>query len=118
MTVPTLEDSKTRFEQNVLGVRVEIVPNPSVPAQSALLLDNEHTFAITEFLRDNAELRFDYASHVTGVDWLDTTTKTKVKKFVDGVEKEIEESVTKPGYLEAIYHLYSMELKHGPLVIR
>ena len=24
----------------------------------------------------------------------------------------------RPGYLEAVYHLYSMELKHGPLVLR
>jgi NADH-quinone oxidoreductase subunit C len=23
-----------------------------------------------------------------------------------------------PGFLEAVYHLYSMELRHGPLVIR
>jgi NADH-quinone oxidoreductase subunit C len=60
----------------------------------------------------------DYASNVTGVDWLETTTKVKVKKVVDGVEKEIEESVTRAGYLESVYHLYSMALKHGPVVIR
>lgn len=114
----SLDEIKARIEQNVPGARVEIVPNPSVPAQSSLLLDNEHAFAVAEYLHDGADLRFDCASNVTGVDWLDITTKTKVKKLVDGVEKEVEESVTKPGYLEAVYHLYSMELKHGPLVIR
>ena len=114
----SLDEIKARIEQNVPGARVEIIANPSVPAQSSLLLDNEHAFAIAEYLRDGADLRFDYTSNVTGVDWLDTTTKTKVKKVVDGVEKEVEESITKPGYLEAVYHLYSMELKHGPLVIR
>jgi NADH-quinone oxidoreductase subunit C len=114
----TLDEIKARIEQNVPGARVEIVPNPSVPAQSSLLFDNEHASAAAEFLRDDSALRFDYASNVTGVDWPDTTTKTKVKKVVDGVEKEVEESVTKPGCLEAVYHLYSMELKHGPLVIR
>jgi NADH-quinone oxidoreductase subunit C len=114
----TLEEIKSRIEQNLPGARVEIVPNPTVPAQSSLLLDNKNAFAIAELLRDGADLRFDYASNVTGVDWLDTTTKTKVKKVIDGVEKEVEESVTKAGYLEAVYHLYSMELKHGSLIIR
>ena len=44
----------------------------------------------------------------------------KVKKVVDGVEKEVEEGkrTKRPGYLEAVYHLYSMELKHGPVIIR
>ena len=114
----SLEEIKARIEQNSPGARIEIVPNPSVPAQSSLLLGNEHAFAAAEFLRDAADLRFDYTSNVTGVDWPDMTTKTKVKKLVDGVEKDVEESVTRPGYLEAVYHLYSMELKHGPLVIR
>ena len=48
--------------------------------------------------------------------------KTKVKKkvTVNGVEKEIEEIIEtlRPGHLEVVYHLYSMELKHGPLVLR
>jgi NADH-quinone oxidoreductase subunit C len=118
MTMLTLDQIKARIEHNVPGARVEIVPNASVPDQSSLLLEKEHAFAIGRFLCDTAELRFDYASNVTGVDWLDTTTKTKVKKLVDGVEKEVEEAITRSGYLEAVYHLYSMELKHGPLVIR
>jgi NADH-quinone oxidoreductase subunit C len=113
-----LEEIKARIEQTMPGARAELVPNASVPAQSSLLLDNESAFAVAKFLRDGAELRFDYASNVTGVDWPDTVTKTKVKKLVEGVEKEVEESVTRPGYLEAVYHLYSIELKHGPLVIR
>ncbi len=114
----SLDEIKARIGQNVPGARVEVVPNPGVPAQSSLLLDNEHALAVATYMRDGADLRFDYASNVSGVDWPDTTTKTKVKKLVDGVEKEVEESVIKPGYLEAVYHLYSMELKHGPLVIR
>jgi NADH-quinone oxidoreductase subunit C len=76
--------------------------------------------AAVKFLRD--ELKFDYASNVTGVDYLDTITKQKVKKkqVVDGQEKEVEETVEtrRPGYLEVVYHLYSMALKTGPLVIR
>ena len=57
-----------------------------------------------------------------GVDWLEAVLKEKVKakRVVDGVEKEIEEQkeTKRHGYLEAVYHLYSMALKHGPLVIR
>ena len=47
-------------------------------------------------------------------------TKTKVKKLVEGVEKEVEEITEKtiPGYLEVVYHLYSMEKKHGPVILR
>lgn len=67
-------------------------------------------------------LRLDHCSNVTGVDWLDRTVtkKTKVKKVVDGEEKEVEETQEEsfPGYLEAVYHLYSMTHKHGPVVIR
>jgi NADH-quinone oxidoreductase subunit C len=118
MTMLPLDQIKARIEQNVPDARIEVVSNPSVASQSSLLIDGGRACAVARFLRDTAELRFDYASNATGVDWPETTTKTKVKKLVDGVEKEVEESVTRPGYLEAVYHLYSMELKHGPLVIR
>lgn len=117
-----LEQIKAQIEQAVPGAQVGIVANPSVPAQSSLLLDAQHGAAVASFLRTAAELRFDYASNVTGVDWPDRVEKikTKVKKVVDGVEKEVEETTDKPipGFLEAVYHLYSMELKHGPLILR
>jgi NADH-quinone oxidoreductase subunit C len=61
-------------------------------------------------------LALDYCSNVTGVDWLDkeVTEKVKVTKTVDSVETVVEEAVKRvePGYLEAVYHLFSM--KHGP----
>ena len=117
-----LEQIKAQIEQAVPGAQVGIVANPSVPGQSSLLLDAQHGAAVASFLRTAAELRFDYASNVTGVDWPDRVEKikTKVKRVVDGVEKEVEETTDKPipGFLEAVYHLYSMELKHGPLILR
>jgi NADH-quinone oxidoreductase subunit C len=74
------------------------------------------------FLRDDPQLRFDYVSNVTGVDWPDRTTQDKVivKKVVNGVEQEFEQVVEKtyPGFLEVVYHLYSMRLKQGPLILR
>jgi NADH-quinone oxidoreductase subunit C len=122
LIVETLEQIKARIEQAVPGARLEIIPNDSPSAQRSLLVDNAHAVAVANFVRDEAGLRFDYASNATGVDWpeLELTEKIKVKTVVDGVEKEIEEvkKTLRPGYLEAVYHLYSMELKHGPLIIR
>jgi NADH-quinone oxidoreductase subunit C len=116
--LPAIEHLKARIEEAVPGARADIIANPSPANQPSLWLDNAHAVAVAKFLRDDPELRLDYASNVTGVDWLDTTTKVKVKKVVDGVEKEIEESVSRAGYLESIYHLYSMSLKHGPVIVR
>ena len=121
-TVDTLEQLKTRIEASIPCAHVEIVPNESPSGQRSLLIAPEHAIGIAKFLRDAPQLRFDHASNATGVDWPDTILKEKVKtkKVVDGVEKEIEEIIEKkrPGYLEAVYHLYSMELKHGPVIIR
>ena len=73
-------------------------------------------------MRDDSALRLDFCSNATGVDWLDRTVKktVKVKRVIDGQEKEVDETQEEflPGYLEAVYHLYSMTHKHGPVVIR
>jgi NADH-quinone oxidoreductase subunit C len=118
----TLEQIKNRAELAARGAKIDIVVNPGPSQQSSLLIDNEHAVAVATFLRDHPTLSLDFCSNVTGVDWLDRVVKktTKVKQVVDGVEKEVdqtnEEKIT--GYLEAVYHLYSMKLKHGPLIIR
>src|SRR5712671_6204006 len=118
----TLDQIKFRIEANIPGVRLDIIPNDSPAKQPSLLVDSAHALAVARFLRDDPQLRLDHASNVTGVDWLDSILKekVKVKKVVDGAEKEVEEVVEKkkPGYLEAVYHLYSMALKQGPVVLR
>jgi NADH-quinone oxidoreductase subunit C len=120
--VETLEQIKNRAELAARGAKIDIIVNPGPSAQSSLLIDNEHAVEVAKFLRDHPALSFDFCSNVTGVDWLDRVVKktTKVKQVVDGVEKEVdqtsEEKIT--GYLEAVYHLFSMKLKHGPLIIR
>ena len=117
-----LDQIKSRIEAAVPGARVEIIPNSSPSGQRSLLVDNAHALAVAQFLRDDPQLRLDYCSNVTGVDWLDAeiSEKVKVKKVLDGVEKEVEEvkQTKRPGHLEAVYHLYSMELKHGPVIVR
>jgi len=120
--VISLEQIQSRIEADVPGARLEIIANASPSGQRSLLVDNAHALAVAQFLRDDPEFRLDYCSNVTGVDWLDAeiSEKVKVKKVLDGVEKEVEEvkQTKRPGHLEAVYHLYSMERKHGPVVIR
>lgn len=120
--VETLDEIKARLEAAVPGAQLQVVPNDSLANQPSLLVDAAHASAAARFLRDDPRLRLDHASNVTGIDWPDRVEKlkTKVKKLVDGVEKEVEETVEKtiPGYLEVVYHLYSMELKHGPVILR
>ena len=115
-----LETIKSEIEASVPGVRVEVIPNPSPCAQHSLLVDADHALAVAQFLRDG--LHFDYCSNVTGVDWppKELSEKIKVKKVVDGVEKELDEvrKTTVPGFLEVVYHLFSMEQKIGPLPLR
>lgn len=118
----SLEQIKQRAEAAVPGASLELVTNPGPSGQDSLVLDHEHAVAVATFLRDDPELRLDYCSNVTGVDWLDRVEKTKVKvtKVVDGEEKEVEETgeETIPGYLEAVYHLYSIAKKGALVVIR
>src|ERR1041384_2299686 len=112
----TLEQIKTRIEIAVPDARLEIVRNEGPSGQHSLLINGAHGLDVARFLRHDSQLRLDYVSNATGIDWLDAVMKekVKVKKVVDGVEKEVEETIEKrrPGYLEAVYHLYSMELKH------
>jgi NADH-quinone oxidoreductase subunit C len=117
-----LEKIKSEIEAAVPGCFLQLVLNGSPSGQHSLLLGRERAIEVAKFLRDDPELHLDYCSNVTGVDWLDKeiSEKMKVKQLVDGVEQEVEEVRTTraPGFLEAVYHLYSMEKKHGPLVLR
>jgi NADH-quinone oxidoreductase subunit C len=120
--VESLEQIKARAEAAVPGAKIDIVPNAGPANQPSLLIDNEHAAAVATFLRDDPALRLGFCSNATGVDWLDRTVKktVKAKKVVEGEEKEVEETTEEnvPGYLEAVYHLYSMTHKHGPVIIR
>jgi NADH-quinone oxidoreductase subunit C len=130
----TVEEIKAAIESAVPGAGpgsvVEIVPNPSVSGQHSLRLDPGYAIQVATFLRDDAELSLDFLSNATGVDWPDKEIAEKVKvtrivtKTVEGVEQQVEETVEEtqkrnvPGCLEAVYHLFSVAKKHGPVVIR
>jgi NADH-quinone oxidoreductase subunit C len=118
----TLETIQPEIEANIPGCVLEIVANPSPSGQHSLLIDPAHAIAVGTFLRDAENLRFDYCSNVTGIDWpsKEISEKVKSKKIVDGVEQEVEEirKIHTIGHLEVVYHLFSMEKKHGPVILR
>ena len=118
----TLEQIKARVEKSVPLTKLDILPNECPAGERSLLVEAGRAFDVAKFLRDDAPLKLDYCSNVTGIDWPETVVKTKVKKkvLVEGVEKEVEETIEtlRSGYLEVVYHLYSMALKHGPVVLR
>ncbi len=118
----SLDQIKARIDIAVPGGIIAIIPNPGPAQQSSLLLDNMSAPTVARFLRDDPGLHLDFCSNVTGVDWLDRTVKktVKLKKIIDGVEQEVNEITEEKiaGYLEAVYHLYSMIHKQGPVVIR
>lgn len=126
----TVEEIKAAIEAAVPGAGVKVCMNPSPSAQHSLLVEPKQAVEVATFLRDDAELTLDFLSNVTGVDYLDKEIAEKVKvtrqvpKTVDGVEQMVDETVeetrkrTQPGYLEAVYHLFSVAKKHGPVIIR
>jgi NADH-quinone oxidoreductase subunit C len=120
--VETLEQIKARFVDRCPGARLDILENDSPSGQRSIRVDHAHALAFARFLRDDPDLALDYCSNVTGVDWPEAVVKTKVKKriVVDGVEKEVEETIDtlRSGHLEAVYHLYSMRHRHGPVILR
>jgi len=112
-----LETIQSQLSQAFSDAYITLVPNPILGAQSSLLIDPVHAVKIATYLKTTPGLQFDYCSNVTGVDWLakDITEPIPAGSAPGTVAnlKRLHE-----GYLEAVYHLYSMQLGHGPLVLR
>ena len=106
------------------GAEVSLVANPGVSAQHSLLIGADHALAIARFLHADPALKLDQCSNVTGIDWPEKeiveTTKTTVPDPAGGPAKVVEQKTKRlqPGYLEVVYHLYSVALKHGPVILR
>ena len=111
---------KSDIEAALPEARLQIVLNPSPSAQHSLLVDPGNALPVALYLRDSAG--FNFCTNVTGVDWppKEVSEKIKVKKLVEGVEKEVDEvrKTSVPGFLEAVYHLYSIDRNLGPLPLR
>jgi NADH-quinone oxidoreductase subunit C len=102
----TAEQIRDRLLARFPGAAIAVVVNPGPAAQHALLLGAAQARDVAEFLRDDPGLRLDYCSNVSGVDWLPREAPAEGAKS------------PQPGYLEVVYHLYSMALGRGPVVIR
>lgn len=116
----SLGEIKSRLEAAVAGCKVEVLMNGSPSAQHSLLIDRQHALEAARLL--SYRMQLDYCSNVTAVDWPEREKVEKVNKtqIVDGVEKVIEETIKTliPGYLEVVYHLFSVAKKQGPVVLR
>ena len=122
----TAEEILSAIQIALPGTRIELVLNPSVSAQHSLRVEPADMVQVAVYLREHQELALDFCSNATGIDWPDKEVSEKVKttKIVDGVEQMVEETVKRvvPGYLEAVYHLFSMKngptLGGGPVILR
>ena len=120
----TVEQIRDRLATRFPAANIVLLPNPGPAAEHSLLLNSGHGLEIACFLRDDSALRLDYCSNATGVDWPDKeitdVVKTSAPDPAGGAPKITEQKTVhvQPGCLEAIYHLYSMTLKHGPVIIR
>jgi len=120
----SVEEILSAIKTALPAAQIELVLNPSPSAQHSLRVAPADAVAVASFLREDPELALDYCSNATGVDWPDKeiTEKVKVSKLVEGQEKQVEEKLVEetikridPGYLEAVYHLYSMKHGSGPI---
>ena len=59
---------------------------------NAFIVDRKDLVSVARFLKENASYKMNYVSCLTGVDYKD--------------------------YLECVYHLYSMEKKEGPIILK
>jgi len=120
--VESLEQIRERLLAGVPGAQVDLVPNGNPAQLASLRVDAAHAVAVARFLHDDPALTLDYASNVTGVDWPDVVKREKVKvtREYQGQTIEVEDTVETriAGYLEVVYHLYSMALKQGPVILR
>lgn len=120
----TLEQVRERLLARFPGEEMTLIANPGPAAQHSLALGLNQAAAMALFLRDDPDLRLDYCSNVTGVDWPEKeiveSTKVTVPDPAGGPAKVVEQKTKRiqPGYLEVVYHLYSMALKHGPVIVR
>ncbi len=99
----TVGQIKARIEQ--------AVPNAKVTVENgALIVDRSCWIEVARYLRDDMALQLDFCSNLCAVDWLPRKEKIKVG------DQEIEREA--PGYLEVVYHLYSVARRHGPLTVK
>jgi len=118
------EQISERIRARFPGADVAVAANPSPSNQHSLVVDAAHGREIARFLRDDEALKLDYCSNMTGVDWPDKevieTVRVELPDPAGGPPRLVEKKVKRvqPGRLEAVYHLFSMSLGAGPVILR
>ncbi len=123
-----VEEIARQIGKDLPNVGVTYLENPSPSEQHSILVESDSLVEVMTYLRDTSGLEFDYLSNLSGVDWPqgDVAEKVAIEKSEDeseqgeAVEEGAEDQGEKPAgeFLEVVYHLYSMALKEGPLVLR
>jgi NADH-quinone oxidoreductase subunit C len=93
-----MEQIKEAATAAVPGASIEVIASTPAANQPSLLVDREHLVDVARFLKTDSRLQLDFCSCVTGVDYLAKGDA--------------------PGYIEVVYHLYSVAMKHGPVVLK
>ena len=88
MPLPQPPDIQQDLQQRLPGVEVTV-------EGSALIVNPESLLKVCHFFKENEPYRLDYLSNLCGVDYLGAQPR-----------------------LETVYHLYSMEKKHGPVMLK
>lgn len=80
-----IPDVKAKIEGQFPGIQIQIV-------NDALVVKPKDLARVAKFLKESEELRMNYLSLITAVDYLE--------------------------FLESVYHLYSVDKKTGPIVLK
>ena len=109
-----LENIVSQIRKALPDAGISIRQNPSPSGQHSLLVDCDCLVKVCTLLRDDPILEFDLLSNVTGVDWPDAA---KADTIIQPSEEE-QGTIPTGGFLEVIYHLFSIKYRTGPLVLR
>jgi NADH-quinone oxidoreductase subunit C len=93
-----IEKIKEIVAQAVPAAKLEIINSTPAAQQPALLVDREHIYVVAKFFKEDSRFQMDFCSCVTAVDY--------------------PAKADKPGCIEVVYHLYSVALKQGPIVLK
>ncbi|MDA0347763.1 MAG: NADH-quinone oxidoreductase subunit C [Verrucomicrobia bacterium] len=81
----------------------------------SLIVPPEKVTEVVTWLKEHPMMKLDYLSCISGVDYIESEVKTKARNE----EGKMEVIITKtPDKMEVVYHLFSMEKKIGPLVLK
>lgn len=82
---------------------------------SSLIVDPSKVVEVVDWLQRHPLFHLDYLSCVTGVDYLAAEVKTKERNEEGKMEIKVTQT---PEKMEVVYHLFSMQKRIGPLVLK